>query len=80
MKTNIGHPGEAAGVAALIKAVLALEHREIPPSLHYETPNPQIDFADSPFFVNAKLRPGRASGSRALPASPRSARAAPTRT
>lgn len=55
LKSNIGHLGEAAGVAALIKTVLALQNREIPPSLHYETPNPQIDFANSPFFVNAKL-------------------------
>ena len=55
-KTNIGHAGEAAGVVSFIKTVLALMHREIPPSLHYEEPNPQADFASSPFFVNAKLR------------------------
>ena len=58
LKSNIGHLGEAAGVAALIKTVLALNNREIPPSLHYEAPNPQIDFANSPFYVNAKLAPG----------------------
>lgn len=56
VKSNIGHLGEAAGIASFIKAVLALEHREIPPSLGYETPNPQIDFDDSPFFVNDTLR------------------------
>ena len=56
MKTNIGHLDAAAGVAGLIKAVLALEHRQIPPSLHFEQPNPQIDFASSPFFVNTALR------------------------
>lgn len=56
LKTNIGHTGEAAGVASLIKTVLALQHGELPPSLHYETPNPQIDFASTPFFVNAELR------------------------
>ena len=44
-------------MAALIKTVLALNNREIPPSLHYEAPNPQIDFANSPFYVNAKLAP-----------------------
>ncbi|OLP52986.1 polyketide synthase [Rhizobium rhizosphaerae] len=57
VKTNIGHLDTAAGIAGLIKAVLALKHRQIPASLHYETPNPQIDFARSPFFVNAALRP-----------------------
>lgn len=57
IKSNIGHAGEAAGICGLIKTVLALHHRELPPSLHYEQPNPQIDFASSPFFVNATLRP-----------------------
>ena len=55
VKTNIGHLDAAAGVAGLLKTVLALKHRQIPPSLHYETPNPKIDFANSPFYVNAKL-------------------------
>lgn len=55
LKSNIGHLGEAAGVAAFIKTVLMLNHGEIPPSLHYEKPNPQIDFAESPFYVNARL-------------------------
>ena len=55
VKTNIGHTDAAAGVAGLIKTVLALEHKELPPSLNYERPNPQIDFADSPFYVNAVL-------------------------
>ncbi|OKH20880.1 beta-ketoacyl synthase [Hydrococcus rivularis NIES-593] len=55
VKTNIGHLDTAAGVASLIKTVLALKHKKIPPSLHFEQPNPQIDFANSPFFVNTKL-------------------------
>jgi acyl transferase domain-containing protein len=62
VKSNIGHLGETAGIAALIKAILALQHREIPPSLGYETPNPQIDFEDSPFFVNDRLRPWQGEG------------------
>jgi non-ribosomal peptide synthase protein (TIGR01720 family) len=55
VKTNIGHLDAAAGVAGLIKTVLALEHKAIPPSLHFKKPNPQIDFARSPFYVNATL-------------------------
>jgi phthiocerol/phenolphthiocerol synthesis type-I polyketide synthase E len=62
VKTNLGHLDVAAGVAGLIKTVLALQHREIPPTLHFRTPNPQIDFAGSPFYVNAELRPWPAGG------------------
>ncbi len=56
VKTNIGHLDAAAGIAGLIKTVLALEHRQIPPSLHFEQPNANIDFSNSPFFVNTALR------------------------
>ena len=56
LKSNIGHLDSAAGVAALIKTVLSLENHELPPSLHFQLPNPHIDFARSPFFVNAALR------------------------
>jgi acyl transferase domain-containing protein len=55
VKSNIGHADAAAGVAGLIKTVLALKHKLIPPSLHFNKPNPQIDFANSPFYVNTKL-------------------------
>ncbi|NEQ85165.1 MAG: type I polyketide synthase, partial [Moorea sp. SIO2I5] len=56
VKTNVGHLDTAAGVTGLIKTVLALQHRQIPPSLHFQTPNPKIDFANSPFFVNTTLQ------------------------
>ena len=56
VKTNIGHLDAAAGVTGLIKAVLALRHKTLPPSLHYERPNPQIDFAGSPFYVNTEAK------------------------
>jgi acyl transferase domain-containing protein/acyl carrier protein len=55
VKTNIGHLDAAAGVAGLIKTVLALRHQQIPPSLNFDQPNPKIDFANSPFYVNTKL-------------------------
>lgn len=56
VKTNIGHLDAAAGTAGLIKAALSLYHRQIPPSLHFTTPNPKLDLENSPFFVNAALR------------------------
>lgn len=56
VKTNIGHLDTAAGVVGMSKTVLALQHKQIPPSLNFEAPNPAIDFASSPFVVNAKLR------------------------
>ncbi|AFZ30320.1 6-deoxyerythronolide-B synthase [Gloeocapsa sp. PCC 7428] len=55
IKTNIGHLDAAAGVTGLIKTTLALKHKLIPPSLNFEEPNPEIDFANSPFYVNTKL-------------------------
>jgi acyl transferase domain-containing protein/acetylornithine/succinyldiaminopimelate/putrescine aminotransferase/acyl carrier protein len=62
VKTNIGHLDTAAGIAGLIKTVLALKHKQIPPSLHFEKPNPKIDFANSPFYVNATLSEWKANG------------------
>lgn len=57
VKSNVGHLDTAAGVAALIKATLALHHEEIPPSLNFTAPNPKIDFAATPFEVCAARRP-----------------------
>jgi amino acid adenylation domain-containing protein len=62
LKTNIGHTDAAAGVAGLIKTVLALKHQLLPPSLHFEQPNPQIDFANSPFYVNRTLSEWKSNG------------------
>lgn len=55
IKTNIGHLDAAAGVAGLIKATMALKHKQIPPTVHFEQPNPSIDFENSPFYVNREL-------------------------
>jgi len=57
VKTNIGHLESASGVAGLIKVALMLHHKEIPPSLHFEKPNPQLELSKSPFYVNTELRP-----------------------
>jgi acyl transferase domain-containing protein/acyl carrier protein len=55
VKTNIGHLGAPAGVAGFIKVILALKHRQIPPTLNFEIPNPRINFVESPFYVNTEL-------------------------
>jgi len=56
LKSNVGHMDTAAGVGGFIKAVLALKNRLIPPTLNFETPNPEIDLIDSPFYVATTLR------------------------
>jgi amino acid adenylation domain-containing protein len=55
VKSNVGHLDAAAGVTGLIKTALALKHGVLPASLHYHKPNPQIDFAATPFYVNDTL-------------------------
>ncbi|RZL09898.1 MAG: SDR family NAD(P)-dependent oxidoreductase [Rubrivivax sp.] len=55
VKTNLGHLDAAAGVTGLIKVALMLKHAQLPPSLHFERPNPRIDFESSPFYVNTAL-------------------------
>jgi acyl transferase domain-containing protein len=62
VKTNVGHLDAAAGVAGLIKLVLSLQHGQVPPSLHFESPNPAIDFESSPFYVSTRLHDWPALG------------------
>lgn len=62
VKTNVGHLDAAAGMAGLIKTILALDHKQIPASLNFEVPNPQIDFENSPFYVNTQLTEWHTNG------------------
>ena len=55
VKSNIGHLDNMAGIAGLIKAVLCIQHGQIPPSLHFKRPNRKIMFEDSPVYVNDRL-------------------------
>lgn len=64
IKSNMGHLTGAAGVAGLIKTILALKNREIPPTLGFEKPNASIDFENSPFYVNNKLNTWNSEGIR----------------
>lgn len=57
VKTNIGHSETAAGVAGLIKAALILKYRQIPPSLHFQNPNPAVNFDQLPLRVQQQLTP-----------------------
>ena len=64
IKSNLGHLNPAAGVAGLIKTILQLRHRTLAPNLHFESPNPRIDFDRSPFYINDRLRPWESDGPR----------------
>ena len=57
VKSNIGHLDAAAGVTGLIKTALSMHHKTLPATLHFESPNPKLDIANTPFVVNAQLRP-----------------------
>ncbi|AFY78333.1 polyketide synthase family protein [Pleurocapsa sp. PCC 7327] len=62
VKTNVGHLNIASGVTGFIKTVLSLYHKKLPASLHFEQPNPQIDFINSPFYVNTTLKEWKTAG------------------
>ncbi len=62
VKTNIGHLSEAAGIASLVKMALSLKHKKLPPSMYFGKPHSAIPFADSPLYVNTKLRDWDADG------------------
>lgn len=64
IKSNMGHLTAGAGVAGLIKTILAMNNKLIPPSIGFNNPNPRIDFENSPFFVNSKLRIWESDGPR----------------
>ncbi|MDP4183345.1 MAG: beta-ketoacyl synthase N-terminal-like domain-containing protein, partial [Bacillota bacterium] len=66
VKTNVGHLDSAAGVTGLIKTVLALKNKIIPPSLNFERPNPKIDFHNSPFYVNTNIKEWKSSSGEPL--------------
>ena len=57
VKSNLGHLDAAAGIAGFMKAALAVRHGEIPPTLHFRRPNPQLRLEESPFYINHELRP-----------------------
>ncbi|MEM7133968.1 MAG: amino acid adenylation domain-containing protein [Chloroflexota bacterium] len=62
LKTNVGHMGVAAGVAGLIKTVLALKHQALPPTLHFTQPNPELQFPNDLFHINTELLPWSNNG------------------
>ncbi len=64
VKTNIGHLDAAAGIMGLIQTILALKHKLIPPSINFESPNPQINFDNSPFYVNTELKEWQTNNSK----------------
>jgi len=61
VKSNIGHLKAAAGAAGILKTTLALHHKMLPPSLSFKRPNPDLDFAHCPLYVNTELKPWNAT-------------------
>lgn len=57
LKSNIGHLMTSAGIAGLIKVVMALKHRQLPPTINYEQLNPHMELKDGPFYINTRMQP-----------------------
>ncbi|WP_027388225.1 type I polyketide synthase [Chryseobacterium gregarium] len=66
VKSNLGHTGNAAGIAGIIKTALSLENKVIPPSLHYVKPNSEISFSKGPFYVNTQAKQWETKDNRPL--------------
>ncbi|HXP81041.1 MAG TPA: polyketide synthase, partial [Verrucomicrobiae bacterium] len=64
VKSNVGHLDAAAAVAGMIKTILALKHRTLPPSVNFSQANPEIDFKSTPFYVNTQLQKWTSDGPR----------------
>jgi acyl transferase domain-containing protein len=62
IKGNIGHVDAAAGISGLIKTILMLKNRQIPPTVNFQEPNPDIDFESGPFYVNSTLSEWKSNG------------------
>jgi acyl transferase domain-containing protein/enoyl-CoA hydratase/carnithine racemase len=62
VKSNIGHCLTAAGIAGFIKLILALQHKQLPPTINFERLNEHIDLKDSPFYVNNRLQEWKLNG------------------
>lgn len=62
VKSNLGHLDNAAGIVGFVKACLALQHKQLPPSLHFNRPNASINFIDSAVYVNRRLRDWEVEG------------------
>ena len=62
VKGNLGHLDTASGIVGLIKSVLCLEHRELPPMVNFSKPNPKLDLASTPFVINNTLQPWISAG------------------
>lgn len=64
VKTNLGHLDNAAGMAGMIKVILALQHRTLPPTVHFQRPNRVINFPESPVYMVERLTPWESMGPR----------------